>query len=96
MTMQSTKSGGLLLRGLELRGAYGRPTSMEDWRSGKDFKIIGGPYCSNRDIEAMRKEGFQILEFTNSDGSLVERLIISQDLENLLGVISGTFTRVEV
>ena len=23
------------------------------WDSGKDFKIVGGPYCSKRDAEAM-------------------------------------------
>ena len=35
--------------------AYGRSykttnEAVEAWRSGKDFKIVNGPYCSIRDI----------------------------------------------
>lgn len=41
-----------------LQPAYGRKyktTSevIEAWRSGKDFKIVGGPYCSIRDVDAL-------------------------------------------
>ena len=46
---------------LVLTPAYGRKYLSEsdmlrDWRSGKDFKILGGPYCSIRDWEAMRQD----------------------------------------
>ena len=46
---------------LELIGAYGRTyatrnDASRDWVQGKDFKIKGGgPYCSVRDIEVMRR-----------------------------------------
>ena len=69
---------------LELRGAYGRPTNIQDWHDGKDFKIIGGPYCSKNDVPDMTLE-FDILEFTNSDGTLVGRIILNKDLVRLVG-----------
>ena len=36
--------------------AYGRSYStseqaIADWKSGKDFKIVNGPYCSIRDLD---------------------------------------------
>jgi hypothetical protein len=42
-----------------LVAAYGRYYTtkdqvLQDWMAGKDFKIHGGPYCSVRDLEAMR------------------------------------------
>ena len=86
---------GIEVRGLELKGAYGRPTRMEDWRSGKDFKIVGGPYCSNRDIEEIKKEGFQILEFTQG-GALIERIILDERIRHLIDIgVRGEFERVE-
>jgi len=66
---------------------------MEDWRAGKDFKIIGGPYCSNRDIEYMTAEGFQMLEFM-LDGELLERIFLNHQLDLLCEQTQGTFTRV--
>ena len=41
---------------LTVTGAYGRDYKSqkavrEDWKAGKDFKIIGGPYMSIRDVE---------------------------------------------
>lgn len=40
--------------------AYGRRYETErealaDWDAGKDFKLMSGPYCSQRDIAALRK-----------------------------------------
>lgn len=40
---------------ITLVAAYGRVYSTKEealnaWRCGKDFKILNGPYCSNRDI----------------------------------------------
>jgi len=45
-----------------LIGAYGRDyfseiPVLEDWHAGKDFKIVGGPYCSVRDIEQLKARG---------------------------------------
>ena len=37
-------------------------TVIEHWNNGGDFKIVGGPYCSKRDIESMKKD-FDIIEF---------------------------------
>jgi len=39
--------------------AYGRnyaskQEAIEDWIAGKDFKIVGGPYCSVRDSVNLR------------------------------------------
>lgn len=41
--------------------AYGRTyntaaDAVADWNGGSDFKIANGPYCSVRDIDAMRKQ----------------------------------------
>lgn len=82
----------ILLNGLELIGAYGRKTSMEDWHNGLDFKIVGGPYCSDRDVPAMIDDGVQILEFTQ-DGELVERIILDPELFALTENVSGDFNR---
>jgi hypothetical protein len=43
---------------LLLQGAYGRTyatieAARKDWEAGKDFKIVGGPYCSIRDMKQM-------------------------------------------
>lgn len=83
----------LNVSGLELCGAYGRKTVMDDWRAGKDFKITGGSYCSNRDIDEMRKSGFQMLEFMQGD-ELVERVFIDESLAHLAESGHGTFERV--
>ena len=39
---------------MQVTGAYGRnyndfSIAMKDWKAGKDFKIVGGSYMSNRD-----------------------------------------------
>lgn len=57
---------------LTLRGAYGRPTLVEDWLKGLDFRIADEPYCSIRDTWFI-SEVYDVLEFVNLDGSLVER-----------------------
>ena len=41
---------------ITLLPAYGRKyeskeSALKDWNAGKDFKILGGPYCSIRDIK---------------------------------------------
>ena len=53
---------------IQLVPAYGRtydtgPQAWEDWEAGKDFRILGGPYCSIRDREALQDQfgGVQIL-----------------------------------
>lgn len=38
--------------------AYGRKyltseAARQDWKAGKDFKIVNGPYCSIRDLERL-------------------------------------------
>lgn len=45
-----------------LIGAYGRDyfsenIVLDDWMGGKDFKVVGGPYCSIRDIAALKTRG---------------------------------------
>lgn len=43
-----------------LMAAYGRKditkeAALSAWKNGKDFKIVGGPYCSIRDLEHLKK-----------------------------------------
>lgn len=83
----------LELRGLELHGAYGRKTVMKDWTDGKDFKIVGGPYCSIRDLDKIKADGFDILEFIQN-GQLVERIFLNEALDKFVETSSGTFKRV--
>lgn len=47
-----------MLRPLILFPAYGRTyrntaEMAADWNAGKDFRIIGGPYCSIRDLNKL-------------------------------------------
>lgn len=47
-----------MLTATHLIPAYGRyaPTEaalLEDYRAGRDFKILRGPYCSCRDFDAL-------------------------------------------
>ena len=51
---------------LFIRPAYGRnyhsqQQALNDWNAGKDFKIINGPYLSNRDLPAIRAEGHRYI-----------------------------------
>lgn len=51
---------------IHLTGAYGRQytsydEAIKDWKDGKDFKIITGPYCSSRDEDMMLKIYDEIL-----------------------------------
>jgi len=41
--------------------AYGRSyktpdAAIEDWKAGKDFRIVNGPYLSIRDVKAMMED----------------------------------------
>jgi hypothetical protein len=51
------------MKTLTIVPAYGRDyknkqACLEDWNNGKDFQIYSGPYCSNRDIETLRGDGY--------------------------------------
>jgi len=61
---------------ITLCGAYGRATEMADWDAGKDFKIIGGPYCSNRDVELMKAHGIELLVFVDFKGNIIDRITL--------------------
>ena len=57
---------------LTVQGAYGRSytskkAALADWDTGKDFKIQGGPYLSNRDVDALKKDGRTKLVFILKD-----------------------------
>lgn len=59
-----------------LTPAYGRKYHSEadvrlDWLNGKDFKIQNGPYCSIRDINALRMTNTHVL-IKFSDGAFSE------------------------
>ncbi len=60
--------------------AYGRryfsiEEALEQWKSGVDFRIFGGPYCSIRDLENMKKD-FSIIELACGPVSVSERVTI--------------------
>ena len=55
-----------------LEGAYGRTydnwiPAFTDWQDGKDFKIEDGPYCSIRDVEALKEMGTLWFRVNRSD-----------------------------
>jgi hypothetical protein len=46
---------------ISLLPAYGRvydspEAALNDWKSGKDFKIVGGSYCSIRDKGVLKSQ----------------------------------------
>jgi hypothetical protein len=54
--------------------AYGRTyrskeAVVKDWQAGKDFLIDGGPYCSIRDLSAMREQ-FQNIYIDYGTGTM--------------------------
>ena len=57
-----------------VRGAYGRKyvtidAANKDWQSGKDFKILSGPYCSIRDFTLL--DTVYVLDW---DGNMIGKL----------------------
>lgn len=53
---------------LQALGAYGKEANEADWKAGKDFKILHGPYFSIRDVETMKREGVTQIIFLNARG----------------------------
>ncbi len=41
---------------------------LRDWEAGKDFRIAGGPYCSIRDLETLKKEYDRVFLLNPSSG----------------------------
>lgn len=40
---------------------HSKQDTIDAWNAGKNFKIVGGPYCSKRDFEQLKKD-FDIIE----------------------------------
>ena len=59
-------------------------TVIEHWNNGGDFKIVGGPYCSKRDIESMKKD-FDIisLKWVDNDSNVQYHTIHTDPLAGL-------------
>lgn len=53
---------------LQAKGAYGREANLTDWKDGKDFQIVYGPYFSIRDCKAIKAEGNQQIVFYTPRG----------------------------
>ena len=51
-----------------------KETALKSWNSGKDFKIPGGPYCSIRDSEFLKKSYPGGVYLTYGSGDLVRVL----------------------
>lgn len=47
-------------------GAYGRQATLADWNEGKDFKIVSGPYFSNRDLAGLWADGCREIRFVKA------------------------------
>lgn len=72
-----------------LMGAYGRTyankeSAMRDWYAGKDFKIVDGPYCSIRDLEALASYGMDIVLMLEGKQTA---LLYSAPADKLAGII---------
>lgn len=64
------------MKTLYLQAAYGRyyhtvDQALQDWISGKDFLITGGPYCSIRDMQLFLKEGYTRAEFFTEERTYI-------------------------
>lgn len=75
---------------MTLVGAYGKNYQTPEqvtaaWEAGKDFKIIGGPYCSIRDIEEMKRMAV-VITIRYGLGQLMT-LHNGQRLDKLSGII---------
>lgn len=53
---------------LVAHGAYDRDVKLSDWQAGKDFKIVGGPYFSIRDVAQLKDYGTTEIHFMNNCG----------------------------
>lgn len=65
---------------LHAKGAYGRKYSLkdtdkllEDYKEGKDFKIVNGPYFSIRDEQMLKKDYHLGIMFHYENGILVHK-----------------------
>lgn len=58
--------------------AYGRTyetvEAMEvDWKAGKDFRILNGPYCSIRDVELLSGMGHDVVLMCGNIGKFIQK-----------------------
>jgi len=61
---------------ITLQGAYGRrykepSKALKDWKDGKDFIIVLGPYCSIRDLPDLKRMSNEIV-IRCDDGSIIK------------------------
>ena len=56
---------------ITVTGAYGREATEEDWKAGLDFWIVQGPYFSIRDVETLKGDGIDCINFINKHGYTV-------------------------
>lgn len=64
LIMVGFTDGGLL----RATGAYGREATEADWKAGKDFRVVSGPYFSIRDVAKIKADGFNQIVFFNARG----------------------------
>jgi hypothetical protein len=57
MNPLSSVSSPIILIGAYGRNYFSENLVLDDWHAGKDFKIVGGPYCSVRDIAQLHQLG---------------------------------------
>jgi hypothetical protein len=63
---------------LTLIGAYGREATLADWKAGKDFQIVNGPYCSIRDLKRMKADGYTDVTLLSRSATSVAMINIDE------------------
>ena len=69
---------------MTLLGAYGRTyidpdKALNDWQNGKDFQVLGGPYCSIRDLDYLMRTNNKIQILLNDGQTIVLHDTITTD-----------------
>lgn len=67
---------------LQVRGAYGRKASIADWEAGKDFRIVGGPYCSKRDLAVMARDGYAWVQILSDDHATTLKWVATSPVDD--------------
>lgn len=65
----------MMIKTIVAVGAYGRKASKLDWISGKDFRIVGGPYFSSSDGIQMAEDGYERIVFMDGHKKVFEVML---------------------
>jgi hypothetical protein len=82
---------------ITLTAAYGRKytteaEAMAAWKSGLDFKILNGPYCSIRDIDMIKAQFGHIVIRYGNWGDYRYATIWESQMHKILGGLTTEIT----